>query len=436
MSTNPQSGTAILDRRNIPLEEAFRVMTENRLAEPNALQKALFPRLTTQDTGLLLPTGPCAGRLEAIAIPSLVAMRIDETAHRLFIIGPDGCPLDDYMYRLAPYVRSLVMADGVPRSIWFEEPDRAPIARKYFPDGSLINGSADSPFSEEVDTVVMPFSHFRTVFFNAGGVHGVPEGIGFDRAVWQGMGPRGLFYFDEAYGATRDRYQEFLRMVEFLFAQDLDIVVGGSSLPESAHDELSFLEWVSLPDAERQPARSLHYIPTTPGEMLARIEQAARETDASNDRIAIVLNDPDDSRLVELHALLSGKVRGDVHLYRTADSRAERGRVYARLREAEKHGGDYVVVTDGPAIEVSDLDTTTMICEPCSALSLVRRSGRCNRRGQISGATLRVIGDAESAVPSAGLAVSENRRDAVLNTYLQAREPIPFDPALWKNLVG
>ena len=309
MSTSPQSGSTLAEGRSIGLDEAFRVMTDDRLAGPNALQRALFPRLTTKDTGLLIPTGPGAGRLEAIAIPSLVAMPIDHTAHRLFIIGPDGCPLDDYMYRLAPYVRTLVAADGAPRSIWFEEPDRAPIARKYFPDGTLVNGSADSPFSEEVDTVVMPFSHFRTVFFNAGGVHGVPEGIGYDQTVAHVAAPRGLFYFDESYGPTRDHFQDFLRMVEFLFAQDLDIVVGGSSLPDNAFDDLSFLECVDIAEVQREPNLTLHYVESKSFDSIEAVARAAAESRKPGERLAIVLNDPDDERLTQIAGGLSSLLR-------------------------------------------------------------------------------------------------------------------------------
>jgi CRISPR-associated endonuclease/helicase Cas3 len=436
MNSKPISSGGVLDRNEIRPEEAFQVVTAGGLMAPNALQQALFPRLTTQDTALLIPTGPCAGRLEAIAIPAMVAMRLDETAHRFFVIGCDGCPLDDYMYRLSPYVRSLVIADGVPRSIWFEEPERTPIARKYLPDGTHVNGPSDSPFNEEVDIVVMPFTHFRTVFFGAGGVHGVPEGIGFDPASSEGSAPRGLFYFDEAYGSTRAQYREFIRMVEFLFAQDLDIVVGGSTLPDSAKEELAFLEYMNIDEVQAQPNRSIVYRPAGRADFADIAACLTRETHDPAARVIVALNDPEDERIPVLRDALAGATGTDIALYRTVDSRAERGSVYARLREIEIAGGGYVAVTDGPALEVSDLDASTLICEPCSPLSLLRRAGRCNRRKMVSNASIHIIGDAVAATTPSVADVLDSRSSSAAPAYEGLAAPTAFDAAFWRGLLS
>ncbi len=420
------------ERRDIWLEEAFYAVTEGALAAPNALQRALFPRLMTQDTGLLIPTGPCAGRLEAIVIPSIVGMRLDAAAHRLFIIGPDGSPLDDYLYRLHVYVRSLVVADGTPRTLWLEEPERSPIARKYLPDGSFLNGASDHPFNDDVDIIVMPFSHFRALFFNTGGVHGVPETLGFDLDAAEAMAPRGLFYFDEAHGSIHEQQGEFVRMVEFLFAQDLDVVVGGSSLPAAALDELSFLDTFKLPDAQLQPLRRLQYHQTSAEEVIAVMERLVRSVYFQNSRVILTLNDPADDRLPNSYLRLSQSYPSNVFLYRTRASRAERGQVYAQLRELEKEGEGYLLIVDGPALEVSDLDATYLVTEPCSPLSLVRRSGRCNRRGENPDALIHVVGDASSYTDPA--LPDQIKESAFISALKHASEPVVFDAEAWKQL--
>ena len=186
----PVSNESALELQDVGFDEVFKIITGSVFAGANELQQALFPRLITKDTGLLIPTGPCAGRLEAVVVPSLAGMRVDAAAHRLFIVGPDGRPLDDYAYRLTGYVSALVSADGVERTVWFEEPDRPPIARTFTPEGSIRNGAADHPFSENVDIVAMPFSHFRSTFFGSGGVHGMPEAIAYDQEASELTAPR------------------------------------------------------------------------------------------------------------------------------------------------------------------------------------------------------------------------------------------------------
>ncbi len=448
-SVAESEATGMFERRDVYMDEAFQVVTEGWISTPNDLQQALFPRLMTQDTGLLIPTGPRAGRFEAIVIPSLLGMRVDAAAHRLFIIGPDGSPLDDYIYRLSTYVRALTVSDGVERTVWYEEPMRAPIARRYQADGSFVNGAADHPFSEDVDIVVMPFSHFRSLFFSSGGVYGVPEVFGFDKDSASEMAPRGLFYFDEAYGASRDQRIEFVRLVEFLFAQDLDIVVGASSLTPSLEEELAFLEPLFLPEAQVQPERRLQYTEVLgEDETLARMEQAVRQSYFQNSRVIVALNctaNPNslelgvlpsvEERLATLHARLVAAYPSNVYLYSTDSSRSVRTQVYAQLRELEKEGEGYLLLTDGPALEVSDLDATILITEPCDALSLVRRAGRCNRRGDNPGddSLLHVIGDASLAHASDSGALGK----AYLSALRAASDaPVPFKADAWKRLIG
>ncbi len=130
------------------------------------------------------------------------------------------------------------------------------------------------------------------------------------------------------------------------------------------------------------------------------------------------------------------EIAPDVLLYRSADSRRERLAVYTELRRREKAGEGYALVVDGPALEVSDLDATLLITEPCHPLALLRRAGRCNRRGESHDAKIVVVGDPSTVTSSPVIPMTDYRQEAFLRLVYAARTPVPFDAEDWKPLVA
>ena len=263
--TTLQQDQPTSDRRDLLVEETFAQATSQAVLLPNMLQRALFPRLLTQDTGLLVPTGPGSGRLEAIVVPLMSQTGQSGTMQRLFVIGPDGGLLDDYLFRLFPMMQASSKMSGLPRTIFLERRTSYPLCRQFLPDGSFLDDACKHPLEDQVDLVVSSFSDFRSLFFGAGGVHALGHEL-FKSSDSPVMRTRPLFYFDEAQSYGADAFASFQKQVEFLFAEDLDVVVGSTTLPESSVEELSFLETLVVSEAQREPNRNLLFVQGRPGE--------------------------------------------------------------------------------------------------------------------------------------------------------------------------
>ena len=376
---------SLFEREDVALTNAFRIATAGDITDPNVLQHALFPRLFSQDTGLLIPTGPSAGRLEAVFVPSLASLPVVESKQRLFVIGPDYGLLDDYRYRFERYVKALVQSDGVSRLVYFADTGQS-VCERFHADGTVAMEPCDHPFEADVDLVVTRFSEFRSLFFGSGGVHGLPKALAETDAIETLMRRRDLFYFDEAQGYTRVEFSAFLRLVEFLFAEDLDVIVGSSTLPEAALEELSFLEVLYLPDANEEPVRTLSYIPLSTGGW-----NSAKLQDALSSATRSIIIGTDSADIAAL-AVLASKIDGaNVIVYDSTASDAERHDLYAQLRQSEGDGKKTIIVADGAAIETSDLSADFLATTLCSPESLLRRAGRCNRRCDLPEGKIAVV---------------------------------------------
>ncbi|MDQ2799300.1 MAG: hypothetical protein M3Y13_06620, partial [Armatimonadota bacterium] len=245
---------------------AYRLTSDGTLSQAYPWQAALYGRLSDPEGelgGLLAaPTG--AGKIESVVIPAL-GLRRGGAPRRLFLIGPDGSPLDDYLYRLVPYLRSSVMADETPRTLCLDiaEEDEAAKGnqcRRFFLDGTEDPHIVTNPLEADVDLILTTFSRFGELFFGSGGVHALPIAL---LGVSETQPRRDLFFFDEAHGYSAEAFPRFHRLVEFLFAQDLDVLVATSTMPPAVIEELSFLELLPAPDRPAPPARTLSFRPTT-----------------------------------------------------------------------------------------------------------------------------------------------------------------------------
>ena len=211
---------------------AYRLTSDGALSQAYPWQAALYGRLSDPDGdvgGLLAaPTG--AGKIESVVIPALGLHR-GGAPRRLFLIGPDGSPLDDYLYRLAPYLRAFVQADETPRTLCLDiadEETQGNQCRRFFPDGTEDPHIVTNPLEADVDLILTTFSRFGELFFGSGGVHALPTAL---LGASENQPRRDLFFFDEAHGYSDEDFPRFHRLVEFLFAQDLDVLVATSTMP-------------------------------------------------------------------------------------------------------------------------------------------------------------------------------------------------------------
>lgn len=408
-------------------DAAYRLATDGAFGRASGWQADLYGLLSEpeQDAGSLLLTPTGAGKTEAIVVPALGTHR-GGAPRRLFLIGPDNSPLDDYLYRLVPYLKASVQGDETPRTLCVDVSDddtKANLCRRFFPDGTEDPTVETNPLEADVDLVLTTFSHFRALFFGSGGINALPSSL-----FAPGGAPirRDLFFFDEAHGYAPDAFAQFHRLVEFLFAEDTDVVVGSTTMPAAFQEELSFLETVRVPPAS-MGRRTLTYISSpTP---LAEIEAQIRRAYYQNARVLGVCETDADAE--SLHSRLRGSYPHNVYLYHASQEPEARRRIYAQLRELEKEGEGYLLLTTGAALETSDLDATVLLSTVCSPESLIRRAGRCNRRGDLPDAQVLLVGD---TLDPHARALPLAQADAYLSA-LRAQDNAPFDADMWKTFI-
>ncbi|MGI4788426.1 MAG: hypothetical protein ACRYFS_06195 [Janthinobacterium lividum] len=407
---------------------AYRLSSDGALAAAYPWQASLYERLAKPegDIGslLLAPTG--AGKIEAVLIPAL-GLRRGGAPRRLFIIGQDGSPLDDYLYRAVPYLRAFVQADETPRTLCLDVADEdstGNLCRRFFPDGTEDPHLITNPLEADVDLILTTFSRFRELFFGSGGVHALPTAL----IEAQPETPRrDLFFFDEANAYTDDAFSRFHRLIEFLFAEDLDVVVASSTMPSAFTEELSFLELLPSPTISPQPPRTLAYKPSA--DPLALIESEIRRAYYQNSRVFGVTET--EAEAEALYFRLASAYPNNVYLYYTSQPAEARRRTYSQLRELEKEGEGYLLLTTGEALEASDLDATVLLSTLCPPENLIRRAGRCNRRGDLPSAQIVLIGDSFS--PASRPLNPDQASDYI--SALRAQTDLPFDPEFWKAFI-
>lgn len=407
---------------------AYRLTSDGALMQARLWQAELYGRLSNPngDIGglLLAPIG--AGKIEAILIPAL-GLRRGGAPRRLFLIGPDGSPLDDYLYRLVPYLRAFVQADETTRTLCLdrlEGEDQGNQCRRFFPDGTEDPHFITNPLEADVDLILTTFSRFHELFFGSGGVHALPAAlIGSQREIVR----RDLFLFDEAHSYAKHAFSRFHRLVEFLFAEDMDVIVASSTLPPSYIEELGFLDILPAPDRAGQPPRTLSYQPGA--DPLSQMESEIRRSYYQNSRVFGVTETISDAE--SLHARLAASHPHSVYLYHPGQPAQERRRTYAQLRELEKEGEGYLLLTTGDALEASDLDASVLLTTYCAPKKLIRRAGRCNRRGDLPSAQIILFGDTlDSAARPLNIA-----RTADYLAALSDHNHLPFDPEFWKAFI-
>ena len=207
----------------------------------------------------------------------------------------------------------------------------------------------------------------------------------------------------------------------------MDVVVASSTMPAPFAEELSFLETLPGPGALAQPPRTLAY--KSAADPLALIESEIRRAYFQNSRVFGVTET--EAEAEALFSRLAAAYPHNVYLYYTGQPADSRRRTYAQLRELEKEGEGYLLLTTGDALEAGDLDATVLLSTLCPPENLIRRAGRCNRRGDLPSGQVVLIGDTLS--PSSRQLNPAQTSDYL--TALRAQSDLPFDPEFWKAFI-
>jgi len=402
--------------------EAFRQATDGRISEAYEWQASVYSRLSNpeHDAGFLLLTPTASGKMEAVLVPAVGLQRGGGPRH-VFIIGADGSPLDDVVLRVTPYLKAWSTADQVSRTIYIDTEDSGQDgnAVRFDPDGSVDSDIAISPLESDVDVVVTTFGRFLDLFFGSGGVHGLPSSLPLPNETEI---RRDLFFFDEAHSYGSVQFSQFLRLVEYLFAEDTDIVVSSSTMSPGFEEELSFLEKIIVP-AAALPVRLTYQASE---DALGALVEAAVSRTASSGRTAIVVETAAQADVVI--AALPSPLQQSALRYLPGSKPDQRRKEYAALLTKTE---PYLLITTGGYLESSNLDFDTVLSTLCLPESLILRAGRCNRFCRPTQGELLVYGQL----------LEGTRRDlnkAQQSGYLEALatcDGTVFEPSTWKSFI-
>lgn len=397
---------------------AYRLAAAGVVTNVHPWQSLLYERLAAADSdaGFLLLT-PCgSGKADGVIIPS-VGLQRGGAPRRVFVIAAEGCPLDDYVERLARYLKAFALADETPRTLYIDEADgeRDGTAFRFAVDGDVEAEISINPLEADVDVVLTTVGRFLDLFFGSGGVHGLPSAL----AMPDGENVRrDVFFFDEAHSYSAERFSRFLRLVEFLFAQDTDIVVGSSTMPASFQEELSFLEAVRA-EAPFPPA-TITYIGQENAIAALASETKARWT--GRERLAVVVESAADADAVA--QLLGSDFSAAAYRYHPGSTIEERRRIYNEVLQSES----FLVIATGAYWQTSNLDADTVLTTLCLPESLVLRAGRCNRRGTAKTGQIVVAG---TGIVDTVRTLNNAQQSAYMEALRHSCDT-PFDPVAWR----
>lgn len=410
-------------------DAAFRTSSDGQFEGSYKWQSDLYRTLSDakNDVGLITMGYAASGKTEAVLIPSL-GMHRGGAPRRVFMIESDESPLDDAYYRAVPYLKNFASSDGEPRSLYLDRFQASSADQQcwtYLASGTVEGPLTCSPLDSGVDLVLTNLSRFEEFFFGAGGVNALPSSLAVDDSH---ITRKNLFFFNEAHRYDAESFNRFTKLLAFLYAEDVDIIVASSTLSEECRAELDFLSQGSNSAYPSSGRRMFHFQST--GNVLASIEDAIRVRYPLNVRTAAVLNTVADAE--RLYERLKSSYSHNLFIYHHEQAPPRRQSTYAQLRGLEKEGLGYLLITTGACLEASDLDISDMFSTFCSPQKLLLRAGRCNRRRHLEFGNITIYSDGEKPHGSTMNAAQYDRyREAMKSCHRSE-----FDPTNWLGFVN
>jgi CRISPR-associated endonuclease/helicase Cas3 len=242
-----------------------------------------------------------------------------------------------------------------------------------------------------------------------------------------------LIYFDDSFGFSEASRKEFVTFVQFLYAQDLDIVVGSSSLPLSLRDDMAAFEVVDVKSAQVHSNKKIGYRK----QLYSAINDLSdwlKSNSSEDSRITFVWNAEQNSSFDEIVNKLNSSSGREAINYRSTASRSERQQIYAKIKQLERENKGYILIADGPAFEASDFDVTYVISEMSNPLQLVRRAAKCNRHGLYPKSAIIVVGD-NSDISGIESERDKTRLAEMTNTLQNLDKDAEYDHFLWESFL-
>lgn len=380
---------------------------------PNSLQKEAWNCLHSQDDALILmaPTG--SGKTEAATLPLLAQNR------RVVLVVPAKALLEDHLARFEKILSELSTAFNRTYRLVVDTGDR--IEYRHFKAGKCEMSLKRHLYRGDVILTTLDKLLYRYFGYD-------PERKSYTYPLRLGQ-PSTAFVFDEAHTYEGTAFTNFARLLKALYLRCHPLVVMTATLPESYRESLDsgfklldytigenaknlenemgrgscagqrtlqFLKLdTPLENFESHKADRRNALLTQLNEVWKGQERVILSLDRVNDAAEVyrALKQNPLSSLTPLNQPSKEALsQSNLFLYHGRLDPTWRRLIYNRVRELDREGKPYVLVSTS-AIEVGvDLNATHLITEICAPEALIQRAGRVNRRGDVCNAEVRVVG--------------------------------------------
>lgn len=393
---------------------------------PNPMQVDVFKNVFENDeTAFILKAPTGVGKFEAIVIPFLAKLSqntlIDPS--RLILPLPSRSLLEDQKQRCENYLKrfskifpgrevSLVVDTGsqMQRFVYYDGEEKTP-SRTVNTRRHLYKG----------DIILTTIDKFMYRYFGYGDNR---KSFIFPYRINQG---NALICFDEAHSYDNISFTNFCSLVKALYEAGRSLILMTATLPQKQLERFEYLQddLIDYIDNENnlkklnsfskqkfanqkqfEWSHNIEYNSQSPEifcESFIQIVLKELQDNPQHRIIATVETVKDAVTIYKQIKSLLGTNQDDQGQYlflyhgRMPDipksSEFSRTNIYQRLKERDENNLPYLLVTTS-AIEVGcDLNSTLLITQLCNPENLIQRAGRCNRKGNIQGAKIIVVGD-------------------------------------------
>ena len=384
---------------------------------PNPMQEAMYQEIIAKEYPAVLLKGPTgSGKTEAILFPAL------DRGYRLILPLPAKSLLEDQKERIERYLLKFSdFPENQDREISLVVDTGSQMYRWVYRNGQDITKTLDIKPRRHLykgDVILTTLDKFLYRYFSFGDRQ---KSFVFPLRINQ---PNTLICFDEAHSYDEVSFTNFQSLVKSLYEVGRSLVLMTATMPEQLIENFNYLEKIdfvddpelseSLNKFQKQTLnrtyenqrlfewisdlkRNTEALETFQKAISGRVLQEWKQS-VSQGRILVVVETVRDAVAIyqEIKEQLKVNTESEdryLFLYhgRLADNL--RPKLYQHIKQRDNDEKPYILVTTS-AIEVGcDLNAEVLISQICSPENLIQRAGRCNRRGNVKGAKVILMGD-------------------------------------------
>lgn len=381
---------------------------------PNPMQAEVFQAICDSDDPALLVKGPTGtGKTESVLFPALAK------GYRLFLPLPARSLLEDQKDRIEKYLLKFSqLSENQNREVSLVVDTGSQMYRWVYQNGEDITKELKINLRRHLykgDVILTTLDKFLYRYFSFGDQQ---KSFVFPLRINRS---KTLICFDEAHSYDDISFTNFQSLVRSLYEAGRSLVLMTATMPQQLVESFDYLETIDYVDDDvrvqtlqeyqeqilKRPylnQRSFQWIDNVardgehPEAFQTSVVQLIKDDWKAqpNRRILAVMQTVKDAAAI--YRQLKPQIETDaierrLFLYHGRLADQERPKIYGEIQQRDQNNQPYILITTS-AIEVGcDLNSETLISQICPPENLIQRTGRCNRKGDVSDAKVIVVGD-------------------------------------------